>query len=220
MARVIFSCGKCKESYEIKCPVESIRCDFCNSLNRLEYDIKCWIGFNYRKYEDLIIEYLEEEKFELLKATTKIEEIAGKLTVEQVEKLRQTLKKGIKNNWTMQKIADEIHKNVKPQDLFEIEGDDLALNKNGEPKLIVSKEFRPIAMARSEIVRASNQGALKHYAQGGIEKVRWIATISNRTCPLCIEKNGLVMTVQEAYENAPPLHSLCRCVLAPITQLA
>lgn len=49
----------------------------------------------------------------------------------------------------------------------------------------------------------------------GITQVMYVAVMDDVTTPECAEMNGTVMNIEDAvaWENAPPLHYGCRCVL-------
>jgi len=101
-------------------------------------------------------------------------------------------------------------------------------------------KFRSESIARSEAIRASNQGALESYRQSGVVKSKvWITHLDDKTCPSCrrldgkviaLEKNyfsrgdpaetittgGTTQTFKNDYEDisAPPRHTRCRCSIA------
>lgn len=75
------------------------------------------------------------------------------------------------------------------------------------------------AIARTETIRSANEGAILHYKDKGIEKVRFIATPcgpKGRTCEKCLAMNGKEFYLKEA-EGLIPLHPLCRCCWSGIT---
>jgi SPP1 gp7 family putative phage head morphogenesis protein len=75
-------------------------------------------------------------------------------------------------------------------------------------------------IARTELNRASNEGALSGYKQSGLKgKKKWLATIDNRTCPVCKRLNGKVVGLDEKWVdnvtgqsfNIALAHPNCRC---------
>lgn len=97
-------------------------------------------------------------------------------------------------------------------------------------------KVRSESIARSETMRASNQASLEAYKQSGVvTKKVWVTHFDKRTCPWCEAMDGKVISIEKAfftvgsrftvdgqtmkldYEivEAPPLHSMCRCTVAP-----
>ena len=84
--------------------------------------------------------------------------------------------------------------------------------------LRLSKEFRPIVIARTETVRLSGLGAVNNYKKHQVDQVRWITAVSERTCPECSDLNGRIFDLNEA-NDIFPAHPMCKCSLAPVTKL-
>ena len=97
-------------------------------------------------------------------------------------------------------------------------------------------KVRSESIARSETMRASNQASLEAYKQSGVVKKKvWVTHFDARTCEWCKAMDGKVVSIEKSffaqgsrfvvdgqtmkldYETveAPPLHSLCRCAVAP-----
>lgn len=101
-------------------------------------------------------------------------------------------------------------------------------------------KFRSMNIARSETIRASNQGALQAYRQSGVVKSKqWLTFHDRRTCGWCAELDGKTVSLEENwfdvgseftistgeknqtmkldYTNVdtPPLHPMCRCAIVP-----
>jgi len=86
---------------------------------------------------------------------------------------------------------------------------------------------RAEAIARTEIMRSQNLGRDASYRanEDVLEKEdEWVATADGRLCPWCLRRDG--MTTAEiakapsgkdpfGKKNKPPLHTHCRCTLAP-----
>jgi SPP1 gp7 family putative phage head morphogenesis protein len=76
---------------------------------------------------------------------------------------------------------------------------------------------RPEMISRTEVIRVSNSGLIDLYKQNGIQKKRWLAAMSDRTCPYCNELNGQIIGINESFNSSvgdvtqPPLHVNCRC---------
>lgn len=97
---------------------------------------------------------------------------------------------------------------------------------------------RATAIARTEVIRASNFAAIEGYRQSGVVKAKeWLVTPDDRLCPYCAAMEGKVIELEENFFDkddefqgnaetpmkmdygdimAPPLHPNCRCTLIPV----
>lgn len=166
-------------------------------------------GFNYTDYLIKILEVLRNDPFNDLVAITESEVLQGKLSKEDIEKLRVIMKNGFKNNETIREIQKKIESGLDLKD---------RINEDG--KLLLSSQVRPLVIARTETVRLANEGLKNLYKENNIEKVRWLAALSDRTCPQCEQLNGEVFNIQELAvgQNQPPLHPGCRCTLLSVRE--
>ena len=67
-------------------------------------------------------------------------------------------------------------------------------------------------IARTELSWAYNTGILGLYKDLGIERVRWLAVMDNRTCERCAEKHERTFLLTEVDGNIPA-HPRCRCTV-------
>jgi len=180
-------------------------------------DLQEWIGFKYRRYLTQILTAIKNNKFEFLLAKNKVEVKAGKLTQTQVVKLKEVLDNGFKKRKTIQQMAGDIKDKVGIKDLYKIKNDKMQLGAAGLPILSRSKEARYIGIARTEVTRVANEGAVTYYKEQGAEKVRWVASFGPRTCPICEELDGNTYNINDI----PPLpaHTLCRCTIVPTKEI-
>ena len=167
-------------------------------------DLKEVDGFNYTDYLVKILEVLKLDEFIELKAITESDITNGLLPTQEIEKLKQVLKDGFKNNQTISEIEKNIKDNVKLGD---------RVTKVG----IISANKRPNMIARTETVRLANEGLIKLYNENNIEKVSFLAALSDRTCPICEGLNGTVFTIKES-NGVIPVHVNCRCTWISITE--
>ena len=71
-------------------------------------------------------------------------------------------------------------------------------------------------LVRTELNYVQNQAALDSIKDAGVTYYRFIATLDNRTTPLCRSKDGEVFAVDDAEPgtNMPPLHPRCRSIIS------
>ena len=65
---------------------------------------------------------------------------------------------------------------------------------------------------RTETTHFANAGEMLAYKESGIEKYVFVATLDNRTSPMCQMMDGKVFSVKDTKVgiNTPPLHPYCR----------
>jgi SPP1 gp7 family putative phage head morphogenesis protein len=86
-------------------------------------------------------------------------------------------------------------------------------------------DSRAMTIARTETIRASNQGALASYAASGVvEAKEWTTAEDDRVSEDC-EENGDAgpIALDAAFpsgDDAPPAHPNCRCVIVPVVTFA
>ncbi len=220
--RVIPTYGTSKESTEpevtettkvIEIKKEDKTEESFDSIN----DIEEWLGFSYKKFLGYIQQAVANYDFEQIKALTEAEHEAGYLTDLQVEKVRNILDEGFKKGSSISEMTKEVDK-LGLKDLYRMT-DDGALKKgaSGLPILAKSAEKRSEGIVRSEVTRLANIGAENYYKDNGIDKVSWVASIGARTCPECEALNGQIFKIGE--HPSIPLHTNCRCTLAPFVEL-
>ena len=78
-----------------------------------------------------------------------------------------------------------------------------------------SLEKRSVVVARTEILRASNQGAKYIYETHGVKRVIWLTADDERVCPICGPLHKRMFPIDQIPFGAPPAHPQCRCFIAP-----
>lgn len=100
------------------------------------------------------------------------------------------------------------------------------------------KSSRVNAIAHTETIRASNEGARLQYMEAGIKKIRWKTTTA--PCPYCSAMDNVVISIEKPffekgdsfqpddelkpmvmnYENVagPPLHVNCQCITQAVIE--
>jgi len=96
-----------------------------------------------------------------------------------------------------------------------------SVNKlENEIETVIKDENQARVIARTEIMRAANMGAIMHYEDKGIEKVRWLAVPSapgGRTCDRCLELHGKEFLIKDIKNKIIP-HPFCRCTVTPVIE--
>ena len=166
-----------------------------------ELSLKEWLNFDYQQYRKEVLEFIQKDKFELLAGKSRLDYDLGLLTPTQLRQLKSVFKDKFESGGSIIEISRELEK-LKLKDRFEL--------RNGKKVLTMPKEFRPINIARTESTRVATGGLLNNYQSKGIENVRFLASISERTCPICLGLNGQVFNISEA-RTIIPVHPMCRC---------
>lgn len=192
--------------------------DYYQRYGDKDFTLKEWLGFDYEDYLDAIDGYIDEMDFDFLIAATPAQIEAGYLTQTQINSLKGVMKEGFKKGYSTGKMSKLISERVKPKDLYRMKGGKLLLDKDGNKILKFSSNKRAINIARTEASRMANGGLLKDYKNKKVKKVSWVAAVSARTCPACIDLDGQIFTIEEAGVMMP-LHPMCRCTWNPVTGL-
>ncbi len=184
-----------------------------------EVPLNEYVGFNYRELIEKIKQFIDSDDFvkrkfktfefkpgtdqedwEVMVSRYNLNKVLSK---EQVEVLREVLKDGFDKNKSIVQIKQEILEKVKPEPLTLDNG------------AVLDADTRSTVMARTETVRATNEGLLRKLEEDGIERVQWLASAGSRTCPFCDDMNGKILSLSEAQESIP-VHASCRCTWAAI----
>lgn len=115
--------------------------------------------------------------------------------------VREQIKDELKRGYVMGESISDIAKRLR----------NTKLNKGVWPSI----EKRAEVIARTEILRASNQGALYVYQQYQVKRVNWLTAMDERVCPRCGPLNHKLFPIDQIPGRAPPLHPRCRCFITP-----
>jgi SPP1 gp7 family putative phage head morphogenesis protein len=118
-------------------------------------------------------------------------------------------------------LADGINKTIQlgiatgkgVRDLGSVIKDKEAFRRAGKT-VFKTAQTRMTLIARTETIRAHNQGQIKFYHTVGVEKAIWQTAEDERTCPECAPLDGQVFLLDKL--SAPPYHPDCRCYLEPL----
>lgn len=173
-----------------------------------DWTIEGWLGFNYKSYLPEILSVIRADDFGDLRAANAQELAAGKLTTPQITQLKKQLRLGFSNGENMREITQRIKKNVKAGDLFKL------TDGKKTDVLQVGETARARMIARTEITRLSNEGAIKKFEKDEVPQYRWIA--AGDADAVCADLNGNIFKVGEG--PTPPAHIGCRCRVIPVTE--
>ena len=162
-------------------------------------------NLNYSDYLLNILKRVKIDEFQELSAITEKDVENGLLTEEQVNRLRLIMKNAFRKNQTMRQISTEIKDNLSLKD---------RITENGAT---IPANSRPDMISRTETIRLANLGLIDTYKQNNVNKVRWLAALSDRTCEQCESMNGQVFEINEAPMPTVDTHPMCRCSLLSIT---
>jgi SPP1 gp7 family putative phage head morphogenesis protein len=188
------------------------------ALNNLT--VQEWANFNYQEYTAYILAYLNTYNFDDLRATSKEELEQGYLSDRKILILKKGLKKAIELNWTMKELISLIENDVRPGDLKVLIGREVDVDgniiKEGYER-IIPETYRSEMIARTEITTAVNNGAILQYKDLGVEKLKFSATLSDRTCDICMGLDNKIFSIDEGMSFIPrETHVMCRCEMLPV----
>lgn len=95
------------------------------------------------------------------------------------------------------------------------------------------KKYQSERIARTELLRASNFGALDAYKESGVVSgTQWV--VDGNPCPECIELDGQIISLDDNWfsqgdsfmslnfdygsVDSPPLHPNCECTIVPVIE--
>lgn len=75
-------------------------------------------------------------------------------------------------------------------------------------------DWRADMIARTEVSTAFNEALKRLYRQQGVQQVRWVTHMDDKTCLPCAMRNGVVYNLDAL--PAIPVHPRCRCFIKPV----
>lgn len=86
----------------------------------------------------------------------------------------------------------------------------IGANNEQSNKRVRDTAARAKVIARTELTGAYNTARIDSFAAAGVKRFLWVANIvPGRTCDPCLERNGVIYTLEEIRTNFPPLHPHC-----------
>ena len=125
--------------------------------------------------------------------------LAGDVYRELADGIKRTIMSGIATG----KGADDI-----VRDLGHVIVDKDSFRQAGT-RVFSKAQYRMEMIARTEVLRAHNQGRLKFHQRVGVQKLEWIAMEDERMCPVCGDLDGKVFPTDKFPQQ--PAHPHCRC---------
>ena len=86
-------------------------------------------------------------------------------------------------------------------------------------RLVDESKSNLLRIARTETIRASNEGALMRYFSLGVEWKKFIPAPT--ACPDCLTIYPRIVPIDEPFSSghmSPPIHPYCRCAVGAITR--
>lgn len=134
--------------------------------------------------------------------------LAGDVHTELASGLKRAIVTGISTGKAAEDIVRDMGGLVSDPESFRRAGGRVFQTANERLKTI----------ARTEVLRAHNQGRLKFHQRVGVQKVEWLAMEDERMCPVCGGLDGKTFPVDKLPPQ--PAHPNCRCthvVAWPVT---
>ncbi len=130
--------------------------------------------------------------------------LLGDVTTELAAGIKRTITQGVLTGKSIPEVAREIGKVVTDKNAFKTAG----------KTVFKSTQQRATLIARTETLRAHNEGRKVFYRDVGIQKVKWLTAQDERTCPECAPLDGKIFKIDDA--PGPPCHPGCRCALVSV----
>jgi SPP1 gp7 family putative phage head morphogenesis protein len=126
-------------------------------------------------------------------------QLLGDVSAELASGIKRTVTHGVLTGKSIPQVARDIGRVVKDKDAFRRAG----------KTVFKTAQRRTTLIARTETLRAHNEGRKVFYRQVGITKIRWLIADDDRTCPVCRALDGKVFEIDGL--AGPPKHPGCRC---------
>lgn len=136
----------------------------------------------------------------------------------------QSLEDVLRTRWSGKNYSERIWKNQKLLGSTLKQEMTTAIHR-GESVQVISKQIanrmgvansNATRLVRTELNYVENAAALRSIKDAGLGYYRFIATLDNRTTPICRAHDGRIVSVEEASpgNNLPPLHPNCRSTIS------
>lgn len=130
-----------------------------------------------------------------------------------VNQLHQTATSRLEftSDWMARSVSEQVREDVMEGLMKGSPVDEIARSIARSTPELASKSM---ATARTILTEVSNLAERQALKDAGIERYEYVATLDERTCPVCGGLDGQVFELSEAKAgvNLPPMHPNCRCV--------
>jgi SPP1 gp7 family putative phage head morphogenesis protein len=123
--------------------------------------------------------------------------LLGDVSRQLAANIKGAVTRGILEGSSIPDIRREIGRVVVDKEAFRTAG----------KTIFKTAQQRMTLIARTETLRAHNEGRKSFYADAGITEVTWITADDDRTCPICLPRNGVVYKLKDL--DGPPAHPDC-----------
>ena len=128
-------------------------------------------------------------------------QLLGDVSTELASAVTRTITQGVLQGRSIPDVARDIGKVIEDPEAFRAAG----------KTVFKTAQRRAVLIARTETLRAHNEGRKAFYREAGVKKVKWLTAHDERTCSECGELDGKVFGLDDA--PGPPRHPACRCCL-------
>lgn len=125
--------------------------------------------------------------------------LVGDIHRELSDGIKRTILSGIATGKGADDIVRDLGKVIEDKESF----------RNAGSKVFSKAQYRMEMIARTEILRAHNQGHIKFHKEVGVQRLEWLAMEDERMCPVCGGLDGKVFDTDH-FPNQPA-HPNCRC---------
>lgn len=125
--------------------------------------------------------------------------LAGGVHRELADGIKRTILSGIATGKGAEDIARDLGTVVKDPESFRRAGG----------KVFSKAQYRMEMIARTEVLRAHNQGRIKFHDQVGVQRLEWMTMLDERVCPVCGPLDGKIFETRKFPPQ--PAHPNCRC---------
>ncbi|MCL5104455.1 MAG: minor capsid protein [Armatimonadetes bacterium] len=125
--------------------------------------------------------------------------LVGDVSRELESGIKRTILSGITTGKGVRDIVRDMGSVIENKESF----------RNAGAKVFSKAQYRMEMIARTEVLRAHNQGRIKFHQQVGVQKLEWMTMEDERMCPVCGELDGKVFDTD--HFPSQPRHCNCRC---------
>ena len=129
--------------------------------------------------------------------------LAGDVHRELSDGIKRTILSGVATGKGSDDIVRDLGRVIEDKESF----------RNAGSRVFSKAQYRMEMIARTEILRAHNQGRMKFHRQVGVQKLEWMTMEDERTCPVCGGLDGKQFDIDKF--PSIPAHPHCRCCALP-----